>query len=164
MTTQLFTRRLQEVENAIYVCEMALAAVSLVILVASLSAIIVARYSPGWAVDWAPAIANIFIIWLAWFGTGIATRARTHLIIDVLTHGLKTAKARRMNANVVGAIMIVYGICIIYFGIPYAMGGLSRHFDMLPMLPKFWVFIALPAGCTLMIFHTLINMYLDRGN
>ena len=150
------------IEHWIFVSELALAAIGLVGIVVNLSIIILTRIIGISAIDWTPALANFCLIWLAWLGTAAGTRARTHLIIDIISPKLSTLTSRRKHAYIVGIITIFYAAFLVYYGIPYAIQGLDRHYGMMPTLVKFWVFIAIPIGSALVIFHSIINLYLDR--
>ena len=159
---QTFRKRIEAIERWFYIAELVLAAIGLIGIVINLSIIIITRFIGVSAIDWTPALANVCLIWLAWLGTAAGTQARTHLIIDIVSPRLSTLKGRRIHGYIVGVIMIFYACFLIYNGIPYAIQGLARHYGMMPVVAKFWVFIAIPIGSALLIFHSIINLLLDR--
>lgn len=121
---------------------------------------VVSRYAFGSSSFFVSAAAKFLLLWFFLLGAGLALRQGAHVGFELLLNSLKPRRARAVK--LVGQILsLIFFVEMLWSGIA-ALGPASRQLEPAFNLSLVWGFLAIPVGFTLMIYHMLVLMVLDR--
>lgn len=126
-------------------------AVLLLAATALVFANVVLRYVFNFALSWSDELITYSLLWLVFLGGGIAARQGAHISMEVLLT-LLSARTQRYNAVMVNTVCAGLSAVVGYLGWRLAMA--VRDLDQVGAasgVPMFWVYLAVPAGCILMV-------------
>ena len=107
---------------------------------------------------WTEEIARFCFIWVIMLGAMIAVRHDTHFDVDLLPRA-KSAVGRGLARLTVHAIMFIFSLCFMYYGLEFAREG-SIQSSEIAELPMLSIYIAWPlAGVIWALF--LIEKIID---
>lgn len=112
---------------------------------------VVLRYFFDYALSWGDELTKYSLLWMVFLGSGVAARRGMHISMEAFTTMLPP-RAQQLNAALVYAVCSVLSAIVGYFGWHLAMA--VRSLDQVGPasgLPVFWVYLAIPAGCVLMM-------------
>jgi C4-dicarboxylate transporter, DctQ subunit len=112
---------------------------------------VVLRYAFNYGVSWSDEVTQYTLVWLVFLGSGVVARQGGHISMEALLAVL-SPRAQRLNAVLVNATCAVLSAIVGFFGWRLAMA--VRTLDQVGSasgLPVFWVYLAIPAGCVLMV-------------
>jgi C4-dicarboxylate transporter, DctQ subunit len=109
------------------------------------------RYVFNYALSWGDEVITYSLLWLVFLGGGVAARQGAHISMEaVLT--LLPARMQRHNAMLVNVVCA--GLCAVVGYLGWSLAVAVRNFDQVGAasgVPMFWVYLAIPAGCALMM-------------
>lgn len=112
---------------------------------------VVLRYVFNYALSWGDEVITYSLLWLVFLGSGVAARQGAHISMEaVLT--LLPARLQRDNAIAINAVCALLSAVVGFLGwrLAVAVRGLDQV-GAASGLPMFWVYLAIPAGCLLMV-------------
>jgi C4-dicarboxylate transporter DctQ subunit len=112
---------------------------------------VVLRYVFGYALSWGDEVTKYLLLWLVFLGSGVAARQGGHISMEALLM-LLSPRAQQLNAVLVNAVCAVLSAIVGFLGWRLAMA--VRSLDQVGAasgLPVFWVYLAIPVGCVLMM-------------
>ena len=109
------------------------------------------RYVFNYALSWADEIITYSLLWLVFLGAGVAARQGAHIIMEAVL-SLLPARFQRGNAVFVNVVCAGLSAVVGYLGwrLALAVRGLDQV-GAASGVPMFWVYLAIPVGCALMI-------------
>jgi C4-dicarboxylate transporter, DctQ subunit len=112
---------------------------------------VVLRYIFNYALSWGDEVITYGLLWLIFLGSGIAARLGAHVSMEVLLT-LLSRRAQRYNAVMVNVTCGVLSAIVGWLGwrLAAAVGEVGQV-GAASGLPMFWVYLAIPAGCILMV-------------
>lgn len=117
----------------------------------------VCRYFQIAVLSWPDELTRYLLIWLVFIGCGAASKNDTHFkitfLVDKAPYGLRLA----MIAVKIAAVNLLY-LLLIYFSIDL-IGKLVRMNQVSPALhlPMWFMYLAVPVGCGLMLIQGVIT-------
>jgi len=126
-------------------------AVLLLAATALVFANVVLRYVFNFALSWSDELITYSLLWLVFLGGGIAARQGAHISMEVLLT-LLSARTQRYNAVMVN--MVCAGLSAVVGFLGWRLAMAVRDLDQVGAasgVPMFWVYLAVPAGCILMV-------------
>ena len=115
---------------------------------------VISRYIPNFSLTWVEELVTYGMAWLCTVGGGLATRkgdmTRVTLFLNLFPDRIKKV----MELFAFAASIIIF-ILIIRSGYQMALVGLNRKSTAMPVVTMFWLYIAMPAGVTIMLLNTL---------
>ncbi len=112
---------------------------------------VVLRYVFNYGMSWSDEVTKYSLLWLVFLGSGVAARQGGHISMEALLT-LLSPRARQLNAVLVNAVCALLSAIVGFFGWRLAMA--VRTLDQVGPasgLPVFWVYLAIPVGCLLMM-------------
>ncbi len=111
---------------------------------------VVLRYF-NYALSWSDEVTRYSMLWLVFLGSGVAARQGLHFSMEVLLT-LLSPRAQQLNAVLVNTVCAGLSAVVGFLGWRLAMA--VRGFEQVGPasgVPVFWVYLAIPAGCALMM-------------
>jgi C4-dicarboxylate transporter DctQ subunit len=120
------------------------------------SAQILFRYVMKISAPWTEEAARYLMIWMALLAAGMAFQKGQHFNIDFLTSRLRT-KTRGNIALFTGLLTFLFILCIILWGIPFAILG---FFTISPGLgiTMFLPYLAIPVAGGVMMLNLIVHL------
>lgn len=112
---------------------------------------VVLRYVFNYALSWGDEVITYSLLWLVFLGSGVAARQGAHISMEaVLT--LLPARLQRGNAISVNVVCALLSAVVGFLGwrLAVAVRALGQA-GAASGVPMFWVYLAIPAGCLLMV-------------
>jgi C4-dicarboxylate transporter, DctQ subunit len=112
---------------------------------------VVLRYVFNYALSWGDELITYGLLWLIFVGGGIAARQGAHVSMEVLLT-LLSARAQRYNAVFVNVTCSLLSAVVAVLGwrLAAAVGDVGQ-LGAASGVPMFWVYLAVPVGCALMV-------------
>ena len=113
------------------------------------------RYVFNYALSWGDEVITYSLLWLVFLGSGIAARQGAHISMEALLT-LLSPRTQRRNAVLVNAVCAVLSAVVGFLG--WRLAVAVRALDQVGAasgVPMFWVYLAIPAGCLLMMLGFL---------
>lgn len=109
------------------------------------------RYVFNYALSWGDEVITYALLWLVFLGGGVAARQGAHISMEALLT-LLPARLQRRNAVVVNVVCAALSAVVGYLG--WRLAEAVRSLDQVGAasgVPMFWVYLAIPVGCALMM-------------
>jgi len=124
------------------------------------------RYVFNYALSWGDEVITYSLLWLVFLGSGVAARKGAHISMEAVLTVLPV-RLQRHNAVVVNAVCAALSAVVGYLG--WRLAEAVRNLDQVGPasgVPMFWVYLAIPAGCALMMlgFFEVALRHLRRPN
>jgi len=109
------------------------------------------RYVFNYALSWGDEVITYSLLWLVFLGSGVAARQGAHISMEAVLTVLP-ARLQRGNAIVVNAVCALLSAVVGFlgWGLAVAVRGLDQV-GAASGVPMFWVYLAIPTGCLLMV-------------
>lgn len=110
------------------------------------------RFVFKFSVSWTEQLARFLLIWISMLGAAVAVRLGAHIGVTFVVSRLGRWRPLFMIINVVlvlGFLFVVGG-----YGFKLCLSQAKQYSPVL-QLSMFWPYLAIPAGCLLMIIHYL---------
>lgn len=120
---------------------------------------IFARYILGDSLSWSDELARFLMIWITFLFAGISFRRGEMIAIEAISQ--KLPKLARSVLIVAGSLCSVtlFGL-LAWFGYSYAEWNMVQTSSAL-QVPLYFVYLAVPVGCSLMIPHIIVSTFLS---
>lgn len=115
------------------------------------------RYALNSSLVWSEEVVRFALLWGVMIGAGVATDRLAHIALDPLANTITSPRGRYLHAFVIGILTIIFCVVVIYA----SWGYISRLWNITSPaahIPMRYVFAALPVGCGLMIFFTIVHL------
>ena len=109
------------------------------------------RYVFNYALSWGDEVITYSLLWLVFLGSGVAARKGAHISMEALLTVLP-ARLQRRNAVFVNVACAALSAVVGYLG--WRLAEAVRGLDQVGAasgVPMFWLYLAIPAGCALMM-------------
>ena len=119
------------------------------------------RYVLKISAPWTEEAARYLMIWMALLAAGLAFQKGHHFNIDFVTSRLR-AKTRRQIARFTDLLTSVFILCIILWGVPFAILGfftISPGLEITMFLP----YLAIPVAGGVMMLNLIVYLAGLRG-
>ena len=97
------------------------------------------------------------LIWMVLLGSGVATRNRSHLQVDILTASLPE-KPQKVLTAIVGLLTVVFLVILIIYGFKSVASNISQTSPAMRVQMGL-IYIALPLGGGLMLIENLVRIF-----
>jgi TRAP-type C4-dicarboxylate transport system permease small subunit len=114
------------------------------------------RYVLKISAPWTEEAARYLMIWMALLAAGIAFQKGQHFNIDFVTSRLR-AKSRRKITLFTGFLTFLFILCIIFWGVPFAILGfftISPGLEITMFLP----YLAIPVAGGVMLLNLIVYL------
>ena len=109
---------------------------------------VVLRYVFNYSLSWSAELITYMLLWLVFLGSAIAARAGAHMSMEVVLT-LLSARVQRLNAALVNTVCALLSAVVGILGWQLAVA--VDQVGVATGLPMFWVYLAIPVGCLLMV-------------
>jgi len=116
----------------------------------------------GESVQWIQPVAQMSLVPLGWLGAALAVRTHGHQGVDLI--GLAWKGGRRYVDSLVAAVVLIFGVCVCWFGGAYFLNQLDRGAEL--GVPVFgmsvgkWVFYTCyPVAGALIALFSVGNLF-----
>lgn len=109
------------------------------------------RYVFSYALSWGDEVITYSLLWLVFLGSAIAARQGAHISMEALLT-LLSWRTQQRNAAFVNVVCAVLSAVVGFLG--WRLAVAVRALDQVGAasgVPMFWVYLAIPAGCLLMM-------------
>lgn len=107
------------------------------------------------SMSWTEQLSRFLLIWVSMVGAAIAVRPALH--IGVMFIVTRLGRWRRLVMTVNSVLIIGFLAVVGYYGLRLCLSQSSQTSPVMN-LSMFWPFLAVPAGCLLMIIHYLATL------
>jgi len=120
---------------------------------------VISRYVFSFSISFVNAFARLLLVWFFLLGAGIALRRGAHVGFELLLSKMK-APIRRIFVLFGLTLAAIFYLEIIWSGW-FALGPARTQTEAGLDISLVWVVSALPIGCALLLYHTLVLMWLE---
>lgn len=141
-------------ERALYVVGAAL--MGTMVIVVGMQ--IFARYVLGDSLSWTDELARFLMVWITFLFAGTSFRRGEMIAVEMFSK--KLPKLVRVLLMIAGALVsiLLFGL-LGWFGYSYAEWNMIQVSSAL-QLPLYYVYLAVPVGCGLMVPHVLVGTFI----
>ncbi|WP_176475729.1 TRAP transporter small permease [Halomonas salipaludis] len=107
----------------------------------------------GLPVAWSVNIAQLLFVWIIFLGANQALRNDKHIGVDIITSRL-TVQWRRLSELGVLALVSAFLVFIVMYGVGLSIDNATRTISN-TSISYFYITMAVPVGCLLMLATTL---------
>ncbi|MBI3371250.1 MAG: TRAP transporter small permease [Betaproteobacteria bacterium] len=111
------------------------------------------RYVLNSALPWAEEADRYLFIWLSFIGAAITMRHQAHIAVDIVVRSFKPA-LREWVAMLTHTCVLVF-LVVVFCASDRVIEVTSLTRTAATDIPMSWVYMAVPAGCTLIAIETL---------
>ena len=129
----------------------------LCIISVTVFASVISRFIPGFSLTWVEELVTYALAWLSTLGGGLAVRHGDMTAVTIVISAFP-AKIQKIFRIISCIISLAIFICIIQCGYQMALVGSLRKSVAIPEITMFWLYLALPAGMTLMFLNTIARI------
>lgn len=115
------------------------------------------RYILQSPLRWSEEAARYMLIWMVLLGSGVATRNRSHLQVDILTASLPE-KPKKVLTAIVDLLTVVFLVILIIYGFKSVASNISQTSPAMRVQMGL-IYIALPLGGGLMLIENLVRIF-----
>lgn len=120
---------------------------------------VISRYVFSFSISFVNALARLLLVWFFLLGAGIALRRGAHVGFELLLSRLGP-RPRKLLVLLGLALAAIFYLEIIWSGL-YALGPARTQTEAGLDVSLLWVVTAIPIGCALLLYHTLVIMWLE---
>jgi C4-dicarboxylate transporter DctQ subunit len=109
------------------------------------------RYVFNYALSWGDEVITYSLLWLVFLGGGVAARQGAHISMEAV---LTVLPARMQRRNAILVNVVCAGLCAVVGYLGWSLAVAVRNLDQVGAasgVPMFLVYLAIPAGCALMM-------------
>ena len=120
---------------------------------------VISRYVFSFSISFVNALARLLLVWFFLLGAGVALRRGAHVGFELLLSRMapRTRQAVALLGLMLAAIFYVQMIWSGYYALGPARTQTQAALDM----SLAWVVSAIPVGCALLLYHTVVLMWLE---
>ena len=120
---------------------------------------VISRYVFSFSISFVNALARMLLVWFFLLGAGIALRRGAHVGFELLLSRMKPV-TRRFVVLFGFALAAVFYLELIWSGY-YALGPALSQTEAGLDISIAWILSAIPVGCALLLYHTIVLMWLE---
>ncbi|MCC6531213.1 MAG: TRAP transporter small permease [Burkholderiales bacterium] len=149
-TVQLLVRRINRLAEIVVIIQFA-------VLVATVTAAVVARYVLNDSIVWAEELSRYLFVWVSFLGGGLGVGRNIHVGVDSVVQLLPGRP--KLVVQVAAEIMMVgFTLVLIWVGAQFALFGMRNDALLLPIAMGY-VYLAVPVGASVMLINALANLH-----
>jgi len=114
--------------------------------------------SIGYPIRWAMDFSTFLFAWAVFFSADVAMRKDRHVNVEILVNKLPK-KVQNYLALLNYAIIIVFLVFLIVYGIKLCYITRFRAFQGIPGFSYTWVTLSVPVGCTSLLITILLRIW-----
>ncbi len=124
---------------------------------------VVTRYVLGFSFATTEEISTFLMIWITYFGAGLALREGRHAAID-LFQDLLSERARRVVRVSLGILILAFFAGLAYYGIKIVQFGWAQE-TWATQIPRGIAYLCVPIGAAAFVGHLLLTFrrWVDRN-
>lgn len=105
---------------------------------------------------WTEELARYLLIWMVFLGAGVGCRKMQMISLEFLVRSLPSVPGQALRY---GSTILCVGFfaLLVNVGLPFVDLGASESSPVM-VIPKSWVYMAMPVGCSLMILNSFAFM------
>nr|WP_230309204.1 TRAP transporter small permease [Planomicrobium sp. YIM 101495] len=121
---------------------------------------IILRYFFSANTSWAEEFIRYAMIWIAFIGSAICFRRGIHVGVDLLINYF-SGKGKVILQTIINVVSILFMALLVKYGIDLVLFSMNTG-QITPSLEikTFWIYLAIPLGAVLSIFHIVHRTYL----
>jgi C4-dicarboxylate transporter DctQ subunit len=120
---------------------------------------VISRYVFSFSISFVNALARLLLVWFFLLGAGIALRRGAHVGFELLLSRMK-AGARKAFVLFGLALAAIFYLEIIWSGF-HALGPARTQTEAGLDISIVWIVSAIPIGCALLLYHTIVLMWIE---
>ena len=120
---------------------------------------VVSRYVFSFSISFVNALARLLLVWFFLLGAGIALRRGAHVGFELLLSKMKPA-TRKAFVLFGLTLAAIFNLEMLWSGW-YALGPARTQTEAGLDISLVWVVSAIPIGCALLLYHTVVLMWLE---
>ena len=120
---------------------------------------VVSRYVFSFSISFVNAFARLLLVWFFLLGAGIALRRGAHVGFELLLSKMKP-RTRKAFVLLGLALAAIFYLEILWSGY-HALGPARTQTEAGLDISLIWVVSAIPIGCALLLYHTIVLMWLE---
>jgi len=117
------------------------------------------RYVVGDALSWTEETARYTMIWMGFFGAGLALREGSHAAVELLLDSLPMG-AHRVMVTVIRVLSLLFLLTVVGAGV-VLVGRVSSQTTPVLGISMMWPYLAVPIGCLLTALEMVALMLRD---
>lgn len=127
----------------------------MILLVIILTIQVLSRYVFNAPLDYTEEASRFGLIWLVFIGSAYAAYLNEHFVVRMLVDSIKFP-GRTAYLILVDVVVILFFAGLIYYGSKLAWK--NPRVEPALGLSMGWAYLAIPVGCSLMVFHLLVAL------
>jgi TRAP-type C4-dicarboxylate transport system permease small subunit len=127
----------------------------MIFLVVILTLQVLSRYVFDAPLDYTEEASRFGLIWLVFIGSAYAAYLNEHFVVRLLVDRIRFP-GRTAYLILVDVVVILFFVGLIYYGAKLAWR--NPRVEPALGLSMGWAYLAIPVGCSLMIFHMLVAL------
>jgi len=116
---------------------------------------VVTRYVLGFSFATTEEISTFLMIWITYFGAGLALREGRHAAIDIF-QDLLSERARRVVRVSLGMLILAFFVVLAFYGIKIVKFGWAQE-TWATQIPRGIPYMCVPIGAAAFVFHLLLT-------
>lgn len=134
-------------------------------MLAAVVANVIARYAFRAPFVWAEEVAIYLMIWIVFLGLGLGLRHGAHVAVTLFSDVLQVSSPRlaRLVRVLAWLATAAFLVALVRYGLAYA-GFASRHSSTVLRLPMSYVYLAIPTGAALALWHLALSALWARDD
>lgn len=120
---------------------------------------VVSRYVFSFSISFVNALARMLLVWFFLLGAGIALRRGAHVGFELLLSRMK-AGTRKAFVLIGFGLAVIFYLEIVWSGY-FAMATVRAQTEPGLDISLAWIMSAIPVGCALLLYHTIVLMWLE---
>jgi TRAP-type C4-dicarboxylate transport system permease small subunit len=120
---------------------------------------VISRYVFSFSISFVNALARMLLVWFFLLGAGIALRRGAHVGFELLLSRMKPGGRK---------VLVLFGLTLAAIFYAEMLWSGFYSFDAMRMLTEpgldislAWIVAAIPVGCALLLYHTIVLMWLE---
>ncbi|MBD3649706.1 MAG: TRAP transporter small permease [Alcanivorax sp.] len=127
----------------------------MIFLVIILTVQVLSRYVFNAPLDYTEEASRFGLIWLVFIGSAYAAYLNEHFVVRLLVDNVKFP-GKSAYLVFIDVAVIVFFVALIYYGAKLAWK--NPRVEPALNLSMGWAYLAIPVGCSLMVFHLLVAL------
>ena len=126
---------------------------------------IFARFVLRVSIPWTEEMSRIIFLYVVFIGAGVATKKRSHLVIDTLSSRVPKWGKKAFDIFILLFSLIVTAVFLIG-SFQMVAASTNRYFASMHTLPMSWMYLAPAIGFSLIFFYLILELIciiMDKG-
>lgn len=118
---------------------------------------VVFRFIVAHPLYWSEEVSRYAFVWTVFVGSAITVKGRAHIAVDYLV-GFFPQRVRTVLQYVVPGIVAIFLVTVISQSFRVVRVNMRQTSPAIG-IPMGYIYLAIPVGCALMLFYTIINTF-----